>query len=334
MVTRRHRATPKFADSGSRPLFGLRRRSGRATNEGVNAQTIEPELIFDGRAELAEGPVWHGDALWWVEITAGRLNRLEPDTGLVHTRAFGAPLGAAVPTAEPDQWLLALQGKIDLLDWSTGNRRTVNAIEADRPDNRPNDGKCDRSGRFWIGTMGTAAAPEAGSLYRLDPDGSLERTLEGVTISNGLAWNGANDRFFYIDTPTRRIDLFDFDAATGAIANRRHLREFDPEDGNPDGMAIDSDDNLWVAMWGGGAVLKIDGRTGETLGRVAMPVSKPTSCCFGGPHLDVLYITSAKIGLDPERAASQPGAGSVFACTPGVAGTPVVPARIEIGPVS
>ncbi len=289
----------------------------------------EPELLFDGRAELAEGPVWHHNALWWVEITAGRLNRLSIGTGIAESRALGSTIGCAAPTDAPHTWLIATQNGLELLDWESGDRHPVAPLEKDLPGNRPNDGKCDPYGRFWVGTMNRHGEKEKGALYRLDPDGRIERILDAVTLANGLAWAPDGSRFYFIDTTTRRIDRFDYDPDSGGISGRIPLRRFEAGEGAPDGMAIDRSGNLWVALWGGSAVLGIDGQSGRTLDRIPMPVSQPTSCCFGGEGGRTLFITTAWQGMDAARREAEPHAGGIFHCVPGVSGSPAAAYRLH-----
>jgi sugar lactone lactonase YvrE len=180
---------------------------------------------------------------------------------------------------------------------------------------RMNDGACDPQGRFYCGTMAYAETPGAGSLYRLDPDGSVQVTLRHVTISNGLQWNQVGDTVFYADTPTGRVDSFDFEPASGAFTNRRTFAEISGG-GYPDGMAIDEEDGIWVALWGGSAVHRYD-KAGRLDLVVDLPVSNVTACAFGGPDLRTLFITTSRQGLDP---ADQPDAGAVFRYEAGVRG--------------
>jgi len=182
---------------------------------------------------------------------------------------------------------------------------------------RMNDGGCDPQGRFYCGTMAYAETPGAGTLYRLDPDGSVHVTLRDVTISNGLQWNRVGDTVFYADTPTDRVDSFDFDPASGAFTSRRTFTEISGG-GHPDGMAIDEEDGLWVALWGGSAVHRYD-RAGRLSLIVDLPVSNVTACTFGGPDLRTLFITTSRQGLEP---ADQPDAGAVFRYEAGVRGAP------------
>jgi sugar lactone lactonase YvrE len=185
---------------------------------------------------------------------------------------------------------------------------------------RMNDGGCDPQGRFYCGTMAYAETPGAGTLFRLDPDGSVHVALRGVTISNGLQWNAAGDTVFYSDTPTGRIDAFDFDPISGAFTGQRPFVEI-AGGGLPDGMAIDADDGLWVALWGGSAVHRYD--AGGRLDLVVdLPVSQVTACTFGGPDLTTLFITTSRQGV-PD--GEQPDAGAVFRYEADVRGAPVHP---------
>jgi sugar lactone lactonase YvrE len=159
----------------------------------------------------------------------------------------------------------------------------------------------------------------------LDAQCQVERKLEGVSTSNGLAWSEDESTFYFIDTPLRRVDRFDYDAESGNICNRQTIIEVPEQIGKPDGMTIDREGMLWLGMWGGSAVTRWNPNTGEMVGRIAMPAERITSCCFGGPNYTDLYITSARTGLSDEALAKQPLAGGVFRASVGVAGYPCVP---------
>ena len=172
--------------------------------------------------------------------------------------------------------------------------------------------------------MAYAGTPGAGSLYRLDPDLSVTTMLKGVTISNGLGWSPDGLTMYYIDTPTRGVDAFAFDPPTGEIADRRRIIDIPPDNGLPDGMTVDSEGGLWVALWGGDAVHRYlpDG----TLERIVeLPCRVVTSSAFGGALLDELFITTASLGLTPDELEAQPGAGGLFSCRPGLRGLPSGP---------
>jgi len=275
------------------------------------------EVVTAADAELGESPVWDGRSgrLAWVDITAKHLHLTDPDSGATETIDVPLHVGAVAPRAAGG-FVAALQDGF----WVVGDgpARRIAAIPEARPGLRFNDGKCDPAGRFWAGTMAYDEAPGAGALYRFDLDGQVRLVLDGVTISNGLAWSLDGRTMHYIDTPTQRLDAFAYDAVTGAIGDRRAEIQIPPEAGAPDGMTIDADGGLWIALWGGAAVHRyLDGRLERV---IELPVSQPTSCCFGGEGLDELYITSATQGLSAGQLRAEPLAGALFRIRPGVRG--------------
>jgi sugar lactone lactonase YvrE len=271
-------------------------------------------------AELGEGPVWDpiGARLYFVDILRGRVHRFDPATSSLDAYDVGQPVGAVALT-ERDDLMLAVRAGFARLDLATGAVTHVADVEVDRPDQRMNDGKCDPFGRFWAGTMALDERSHAGALYRLGADRRVERMLASVTISNGLDWSADGRTMYYIDSPTQCVDCFDFDVASGSLANRRTFVRIPAEHGVPDGLTLDSDGGLWVALWGGGAVHRY---SAEALldGIVRLPTAYPTSCAFGGPDLADLYITSAAIKLSESDRAAQPLAGGLFVCRKPLAG--------------
>lgn len=287
---------------------------------------LEPELILDAGAELGEGPVWDpaAEELLWVDIVGRRIHRFRPDTGADALVATPSDVGAVAPRRSGGLVVAQADG-FWLIDADDMTQRSHRPVEADVPETRFNDGKVDPAGRFWAGTMAYDCRPGAGCLYRLDPDGRVETVLREVTISNGMAWSADGGTFFYIDTPTRRIDAFDHDPDSGALGRRRPLVQL-PDDlpGSPDGMTIDAEGGLWVALWDGWAVHRYlpDGTLAAI---IRMPLARPTSCTFGGPDLGDLYITSARDGLSADELATQPAAGGLFRVRPGVVGRAATP---------
>lgn len=273
------------------------------------------------RAHHGEGPVWDdaSERLLWVDLTAGEVHALHPSSGALRTWALGRDVGIAVPRAAGGLALAVREGFAALDE--DGEETPLAAPLADRPDLRMNDGACDPAGRFWAGSMAYDSRPAAGALYRLDTDGTLTTVLGDVTISNGLAWDADARRFYYVDSGTRGVDRFDYDDASGDIAGRRRLIDVPADLGEPDGMTIDADGCLWLAIWDGWQVRRHapDGRLLEVL---EVPVQRPTSCAFGGPQLDRLFITSSRFGLDPAALAAQPLAGALFVADVGVRGLP------------
>lgn len=283
------------------------------------------ELVLDARADLGEAPSWHGDArlLIWVDITDGLVHRFDPGTERDETFEVGQPVGAAVPTSSGRIAIAANSGFL-LLDPATGEIDLIAELDDPEPGTGMNDGKCDPAGRFWAGTKDVEGRRPIGSLYRLDVDRHLTRAATDVTISNGLGWSPDRRTMYYIDSPTYRIDAFDYDVTSGAISNRRHHVEIPRSWGLPDGMTVDEEGFLWVAFWGGSAVRRLapDGRVDAT---VRFPVTQVTSCAFGGPDLSDLFVTSARSALSEAALSEQPLAGGLFRVRPGVRGLPSPP---------
>jgi sugar lactone lactonase YvrE len=283
--------------------------------------TLDIELVVDARAELGEAPVWDADAgvLVWVDIPAGVVHRTDPATGADGTIEVGRSVGSAVPTVD-GRLAIATDDGFSFLDPSTGAIEPIALIGA-IPGVVMNDGKTDPSGRYWAGTKDAQGTRRIGSLYRLDPDRTVTRVIEGVTLSNGLGWSPDGRTMYYIDSTTYGIDAFAFDASTGSISRRRRLVDLPREWGLPDGMAVDEDGCLWVACWTGSAVRRLD-PAGSLVATVELPVSQVTSCAFGNPELADLYVTSARIGLSDAQLLVEPAAGGLFRCRPGVRGRP------------
>jgi sugar lactone lactonase YvrE len=184
--------------------------------------------------------------------------------------------------------------------------------EGHLPNNRFNDGKCDPAGRFWAGTMSINEEPNTGNVYMLGVDLSFEKKISGVSISNGMAWSADQRTFYYIDTPSFEVAAYSYDKTTGNISNKTTIMKILKEEGNPDGMTIDNEGMLWIAHWDGWQITRRDPQTGEKLLQISLPVSRVTSCCFGGENFADLYITSAREGLSDEDLQKQPLAGSLF----------------------
>lgn len=280
------------------------------------------ELVLDARVRLGEGPVWDDQTgeLVWVDILAGIVHRTTPSTGRDVTFDVGRSVGA-VGLRRDGGLVLATEDGFHLVDPGAATTRRIAAVEADDPLTRMNDGKVDPDGRFWAGTMAFDEVSVMGSLYRLDPDGTVTRVLTGVGISNGLDWSADGTTMYYIDTPRHAVDRFRWDAAAGTIADRRRLVSIGPEGGNPDGMTLDEEGYLWVACWDGWCVRRFapDGSLDQ---EIRFPAAHVSSVAFGGPDLRELYVTTAWHMLDATERAAQPLAGSLFRCRPGVRGRP------------
>ena len=283
---------------------------------------MQATSILHAQAALGEGALWNlqTQQLYWVDIEGRVLHIFDPATG--HDTSFPTQerVGTVVPTRDGNA-LVALQTGIHRLDTTTG-QLTLLTNPLTEPSLRFNDGKCDPAGRFWVGTFDLLERPHAGTFYRFDPNGSLHVMLRHITNSNGLAWSLDRTTMYYIDTPTLAVQAFDYDQATGSIANPRVVIRFPAGAGWPDGMTLDAEGKLWVALWGGGTVRRYDPDTGALLQAIEVAAPNTSSCAFGGPELKTLFVTTARGGLTPEQLQQFPLSGNLFAVEPGVQGVP------------
>ncbi len=281
------------------------------------------EVAVAGPADTGEGPIWDEIAgeLLWVDIPAGLIHRWRPGATAVTTIDVGQSVGA-IALRRTGGLVAAVRDGFALVDEPSGQVELRCPVEIDRAENRMNDGKCDRAGRFWAGTMALDSRPGAGSLYRLDPDLTVTTVLTDVSISNGLGWAPDDRTMYYVDSPERSIDAFDFDLDGGLLSNRRRLAAFEAEAGMPDGLVVDSAGFVWVALWGGGAIRRYS-PAGDLVGSIRLPATQLTSCTFGGSELRDLFVTSASRGLSAGERRRQPHAGAVFRVRVDVPGVPV-----------
>jgi sugar lactone lactonase YvrE len=274
------------------------------------------------RADLGEGPCWDivTDSLLFVDITAGRVHRFLPADESLSTFETGQEVGAAIPRSRGGL-VLAMRDGIAVCTDDGSQRQVIAPIESENPANRMNDAKCDPRGRLLAGTMAFDFTPGAATLYQIDLVHTVTPVITGVTISNGLGWSPDGAAMYYIDSGDNSVDEIDYDPQTGRLGRRRRLISVPAADGMPDGMTVDAEGCLWVALWGGGRVRRYR-PDGAVIGEVVLPVSQVTSVAFGGADLTDLYITSAAYKLSPVQLAAEPLAGSVFRASPGVAGLP------------
>jgi sugar lactone lactonase YvrE len=276
---------------------------------------------IDVSDHLGEGPHWDDRAgeLLWVDITRGRIHAWAPPDSVVRTETVEGEVSAIVPRDDVPGHVVAAGHRLLLRDGE--HVQALAVVEEGHDDNRFNDCKCDPQGRLWAGTMSKRRTAGTAALYRLAPHGEIERAIAGTTISNGLAWSPAGDRMYFVDSTTQRIDVLDFDASTGAVANRRALVDVDRRCGLPDGLTVDAEGGIWVCLFGGGAVRRYS-PGGMLEAQIALPVTNPTSPVFGGADLRTLYVTSARHRLSPAQLAVEPLAGAVLALHPGGRGLP------------
>lgn len=271
------------------------------------------ELVVDYQAKLGEGPIWdvESERLYWVNILDGEIHIYDPKAETNDTITLDSYVGCVALT-DGEELIAGLTDGVYLVNPETKALTVVERTEQASQQTRYNDGKCDPAGRFWAGTMSLVGEQEAGALYCVDSDLSVQKKIDHVGISNGLAWSGDHQTMYYIDTPQGCIFAYDYEMETGEISNQRRVVEIPKDEGSPDGMTIDEDGMLWVAHWGGAQVACWNPFTGKKVRSIAVPALQVTSCTFGGPELDELYITTARNGMTDEQLEQYPHAGGLF----------------------
>jgi D-xylonolactonase len=286
-----------------------------------------PECVWDAGAALGEGPLWSvkEQALYWVDILNRRLHRFPP-SGEQRTWQFEQEISSVAERANAKELIVTLRHGFASFNPMTDELVPLAQPEAHIPSNRFNDGKCDRFGRFWAGTMDFDARRNTGSLYRLSPDLHYAKMDSDYVVTNGPTWSSDDKTMYHNDSANGRVYAFDYDAQSGDISNKRLFLQFSKEDGSPDGMTTDAEGGLWIAHWGASKITRHDA-DGKLLQTVTLPCSQVTSCAFGGPDLKTLYITTAAVGLSRERLEREPSAGGLFAVDLDVKGVPANPFR-------
>ncbi len=285
-------------------------------------QTSAPRVLAAADSVVGEGPVWDGSAgrLRWVDIMSGRLNSTDPDTGDTASQTVPTLVGAAAPRASGGLVLATREG-FATVDGPEGPGLHPR-LDVLGPGERMNDAAVDPWGRYWAGSTTMDFAAGRGALHLLEPDWSSRVVLDGLTLPNGLGWSPDRRTFYLVDTMPGDILRFDVDPRTHLPTDGRLFHHVDGARGIPDGLTIDATGCLWVALWGGAAVLKLSSE-GDEVGVLEMPVQQPSSCAFGGLDLDRLFVTSARDGL---RVADYAPDGSLFVIdSPGAIGQPAVP---------
>ncbi len=279
------------------------------------------ELVLDTQSALGEGAIWNYKTgeLIWVNITDKVLNFYNPFLDYNKELLTGQMIGTVVP-AESGKLIVALENGFYQLDPETGSKLFIANPEENKSGNRFNDGKCDPSGRFWAGTMNKEGKQDSGALYRLDPDTAVHTMIDKVSISNGIVWSFDHQKMYYIDTPTQKVSSWDYNNETGEISNPKTAIEVPEEMGYPDGMTIDAEGNVWIALWNGSAIGCWNPETGELIRTIDVPAKNVTSCAFGDKDLGTLYITTARQGTSEEELENYPQAGGLFKTRPGVKG--------------
>jgi sugar lactone lactonase YvrE len=282
-------------------------------------RTINAGLALDASPQHGEGPWWdwREGVLYWVDMVGRSIHRSDLSRGTDVPTGMPELVAAVVGRARGGLLVLLANG---FATYQQGHEVSwLRKCAASKPPTRFNDGKCDLAGRLLGGTRATRLQPGLGSLYRFDARHRFRRLVAGLTASNGIAWSGDGRTLYLVDSATRLVHVYEYDSEEGLIVSEREPIEIPSEHGAPDGMTIDVDGCLWIALYGAAAVRRYTPR-GLSDVTVTLPVTGVTSCAFGGADFRDLYITTSPYSLsEPERAA-QPNAGSIFACRPGVGG--------------
>ncbi|WP_104812315.1 SMP-30/gluconolactonase/LRE family protein [Aureitalea marina] len=275
--------------------------------EDKGIAVTEASLKFQWKAELGEGAIWDhkNGRLFWVDILKREVHVLDPESKELSSFPTPSRVGTVVPETDSTA-VIALEDGMYRLDLYNKQVKLFTSLETEMDENRFNDGKCDPMGNLWVGSMNLAETEATGKLYKVSPGGKTEIMFSPVTISNGIVWSSDGGTMYYIDTPSASIRAFDFDLETASISNERVAVKVPQTLGYPDGMTIDSEDKLWVGMWNGNAVLRFDPESGEVIGKINVPAHNVTACAFGGPELDKLYITTARVDMSPEELEAFP----------------------------
>ena len=283
------------------------------------ARFTKVEVFHAIRAQLGEGPCWHEarQSLWWIDILGQKYFEARITDASPRVLTSAQMIGAVAAT-DSGGLIAALRDGIYLVDPETGGTTPfARAPGHDEHQFRFNDAKVDPRGRFWAGTLALDGRRSQSHLYRVNGDRSAVNMRDGVSVSNGLAWAPDGRTMYYIDSPTRIVQAFAFDLENGTISWPRPVITLREADGWPDGCCTDVEGCLWVAHWGGAKITRWNPVSGRLLDTVSLPVANVTSCAFGGPRRDQLFVTTA---VDPERAAVEPEAGFIFRIDPGITG--------------
>jgi sugar lactone lactonase YvrE len=280
--------------------------------------TAEPTCVWDLKATLGEGPIWHGASLWFVDIKQRKIHNYNPTSG--DRFSFDAPdqVTFLAPLPDAGGFVVGLKSGLHRFHPETGFKSLVE-VEDPALDNRPNDATVDAQGRLWFGTMHDGEENKSGALYRMDAEG-VARMDQDICITNGPCVSPDGKTFYHTDTLEKTVFAFDL-AADGTLSNKRVFAQITEDDAYPDGSVVDAEGHVWTALWGGFGAIRFS-PAGEVVDRVKLPAPNVTKACFGGPDLKTLYFTTARKGLSDETLAQYPLAGGLFAIQVDVAGQP------------
>ncbi|MEP6805793.1 MAG: SMP-30/gluconolactonase/LRE family protein [Flavobacterium sp.] len=282
-----------------------------------------PKLI------LGEGAIWSTfhNAFFYIDIEGQKVGTIDMASKITKERQLHEKIGTVVP-AEDGRLILGLENSISIFDFDSVELQELIKLEADIPTNRSNDGKCDAKGRLWIGTMNKEAKGTTGTLYSFDGT-EIKEKIQNRKVSNGICWSKDNTKMYYIDSFDYAIKSYDFDLSKGTISNEAVIVEMSHKNGTPDGMTIDHEGMLWVAVWGEGCVNRYDPDCGKLLGKVEVNAPNVSSCAFGGTNMTQLLITTASTGLTEEQLKQYPDSGTLFVVDPEIKGIEMNPFKFR-----
>ena len=313
-----------FFITASSFLFLASCTSNKAQDKTGKPSQMKVEYIEGTSGLLGEGSIWdyRKNVLFWIDIQGMKLLEYNPETGNHSSWDLYQNVGTIVPESD-NSVIVALKDGLYRKSFSPDTMEFIARPTSLKIEERFNDGKCDPSGRLWVGAMRVKGKAGDSKLYRYEPSTGFTEMIDSVSISNGITWSLDGSKMYYIDTPTRQIIEYVFDNRKGDISNGRIAVQIADTLGHPDGMTIDAEGKLWVGMWGGNAVCRFDPDTGELIDRIEVPARNVTSCAFGGENLETLYITTASVGMTEELKRKYPHAGGLFKVKPGVKGVKV-----------
>lgn len=278
---------------------------------------------------LGEGAVWSSsrNLFFYVDIEGQKVGLVDPVSGMTKQRQLQEKVGTVVPT-EDGRLILGLENSISVFDFDSEELHELIKLEPEIPANRSNDGKCDAAGRLWIGTMNKEAKGAVGALYCFDGE-EVKKMIPNRKVSNGICWSNDSRAMYYIDSFDYNIKRYDFDLGTGTISNEKIVVQMKESGFTPDGMTIDEEGMLWVAMWGEGTINRYSPLSGELVGKVEVNAPHVSSCAFGGANMTQLLITTATAGLNDNQLKQFPESGALFLVDVGIKGTQMHPFKIQ-----
>lgn len=275
-------------------------------------QIWKASSLNNPKSILGEGAIWSSfhNAFFYIDIEGKKVCKIDLISKITKEQQLHEKIGTVVLT-EDGRLILGLENSISIFDFDTNKLQELVKLEPEIPTNRSNDGKCDASGKLWIGTMNHEAKGKAGTLYRFDSTEIIKK-IKNRKVSNGICWSIDNTKMYYIDSYDYNIKKYDFDLDSGTITNESIIVEMNNPAFTPDGMTIDFQGMLWVAMWGEGCVNRYDPNSGELLGKVIVNAPNVSSCAFGGTNMTQLLITTASTALTPLQFTNFPESGTLF----------------------